>query len=89
MPRITERSTLTTKSQITIPKKVRDALGVGPGDQVRFEVKKDKVLVVPVPSTLEENFGRVKPKTRPEDFKKLRKKFEEGVGAEVLEEGQK
>jgi AbrB family looped-hinge helix DNA binding protein len=89
MPKVTDRSSLTKKSQVTIPKKIRDALGVGPGDQVRFEVKKGKVMVLPVPSKLEENFGKVRPTTRPEDFKKLRKEFEEGVGAEVLKEGQK
>lgn len=31
-----ELATLTSKSQLTLPKAVRDALGVGPGDQVRF-----------------------------------------------------
>ena len=29
-------ATLTSKSQLTLPKSVRDALGVGPGDRVRF-----------------------------------------------------
>ncbi len=31
-----EEATLTSKSQITVPKAVRDALGVGPGDKIRF-----------------------------------------------------
>ncbi|MBL8287475.1 MAG: AbrB/MazE/SpoVT family DNA-binding domain-containing protein [Rubrivivax sp.] len=31
-----ETATLTSKSQLTLPKAVRDALGVGPGDQIRF-----------------------------------------------------
>ncbi len=29
-------ATLTAKSQLTLPKPVREALGVGPGDTVRF-----------------------------------------------------
>lgn len=29
-------STLTSKGQLTLPKEVRDALGVGPGDRVEF-----------------------------------------------------
>lgn len=29
-------ATLTSKAQLTLPKAVREALGVGPGDQVRF-----------------------------------------------------
>lgn len=31
-----EEATLTSKSQLTLPKAVRDALGVGPGDQIYF-----------------------------------------------------
>lgn len=34
-------SRLTSKSQVTIPKDVRRALGVGPGEMVRFEVHED------------------------------------------------
>lgn len=29
-------ATLTSKSQLTLPKAVREALGVGPGDRIRF-----------------------------------------------------
>ena len=29
-------ATLTSKSQLTLPKEVRDAMGVGPGDRIRF-----------------------------------------------------
>ncbi len=31
-----QTATLTSKSQITVPKAVRDALGVGPGDKIQF-----------------------------------------------------
>lgn len=31
-----ETATLTSKSQITVPKAVRDALGLSPGDRIRF-----------------------------------------------------
>jgi AbrB family looped-hinge helix DNA binding protein len=34
-------SKLTTKSQITVPKDVRTALGVGPGQQVKFDIGED------------------------------------------------
>ena len=31
-----EEATVTSKSQITLPKAVRDALGVAPGDKIQF-----------------------------------------------------
>lgn len=31
-----DEATLTSKSQLTLPKGVREALGVGPGDRIRF-----------------------------------------------------
>jgi AbrB family looped-hinge helix DNA binding protein len=33
----TQTATVTSKGQITIPKRVRETLGLGPGDQVTFE----------------------------------------------------
>lgn len=37
-------STLTTKGQVTIPKPVRDALGVHAGDRVSFLIREDGVV---------------------------------------------
>ncbi len=40
-------TTLTSKGQVTIPKPVRDRLGVKPGDEVAFEMTADgKVTIV-------------------------------------------
>ena len=86
MPEVMHKTALTSKSQITLPRKVREVLKVSPGDQVSFQIDGSEVKVVAVPSLLEENFGRVKPKRTPEDFKKQRKDFEKGVAEEVLKE---
>ena len=86
MPKLINRTALTKKSQITLPKKVREVLKVKPGDQVSFEVEGNEVKIVPLPSLLDENFGKVKPKRKPEDWQELRKIFEEEVGEEVLKE---
>jgi antitoxin PrlF len=40
---------LTTKSQVTVPKAIRQALGVGPGEEVDYQIQPDgKVLMFPV-----------------------------------------
>lgn len=86
MPEVMHKTALTRKSQITLPRKIREILKVGPGDQVSFQIEGSEVKVVAVPSLLENNFGKVKPKIKPEDFKKQRKDFEKGVAEDVLKE---
>lgn len=43
-------ATLTSKGQLTLPKEVRAALGVGPGDRVDFVLMKDGNFAV-LPAT--------------------------------------
>lgn len=43
------RSRITTQGQITVPKVVRDAMGVGPGDELEFEPMAEGYLVRPRP----------------------------------------
>lgn len=39
-------TTLTSKGQVTIPKQVRDALGLAPGSSVEFAVNRDGDVVI-------------------------------------------
>jgi AbrB family looped-hinge helix DNA binding protein len=39
---------ITSKGQLTLPREIRRALGVGPGDQVAFELTERGVQVWPV-----------------------------------------
>ena len=41
-------SAITSKGQTTLPKVVRDALGVRSGDRVRYVIFGDKVRILPV-----------------------------------------
>lgn len=41
--------TITTKGQVTIPKKIREKLGLVPGDKVIFEEDKNSAKVRPAP----------------------------------------
>mgnify|MGYP001184321769 CR=1 FL=1 len=36
---------LTQKSQVTVPKNIREILGIGPGDEIDFEVQGKKILI--------------------------------------------
>ena len=86
MPKVVDKTVLTQKSQVTIPKKIREVLNVGPGDMVRFEVENGVVKIFPVPSVLDENFGSINPHSKPEDFGEIRKNFERQVGEDASKE---
>ena len=42
------QTSVTSKGQLTLPKRVRDALGLKPGDTVRFFIHGNEVLVAAV-----------------------------------------
>ncbi|MEB1611142.1 type II toxin-antitoxin system PrlF family antitoxin [Xanthomonas campestris pv. campestris] len=46
MPTIREQATITSKGQITLPKPIRQALGVDAGGKVYFELREDGQIVV-------------------------------------------
>ena len=51
-------SMLTSKSQTTLPKAVRNALGVGPGDRIRYTISDDDVRILAV-RPIERLFGTI------------------------------
>jgi len=54
-------TTVTSKGQVTIPKAIREAMGVNPGDRVRFTQREDGTVVVE-PETVDVRslYGRFK-----------------------------
>lgn len=61
-------ATLTSKCQVTIPKKIRETLGLGPGSQVDFDVDEQGRIII-------RKSGRTTPR-RPPD----RDRFERARG---------
>ena len=58
-------ATLTSKGQITVPKAVRDALGVRPGDRLAFRIRGDGTVTVEADTVdLLSLRGIVKPKVQ-------------------------
>ncbi len=54
-------ATLTSKGQVTIPKKVRDSLRLHAGDAIHFFITKDgDALLRPVTRKVDDVFGRLR-----------------------------
>ena len=66
-------SSVTKKGQVTIPLAVRKLLDIKPYDRVTFRVSGDRVELLPSSSTLETAFGAVQPRSRPENWKTVRR----------------
>jgi AbrB family looped-hinge helix DNA binding protein len=60
---VTETATLTSKSQLTLPKAVRDALGVGPGDRLRFVPSLNGFRIVAIKGDISRFRGAFKSRT--------------------------
>nr|CAD6602906.1 AbrB/MazE/SpoVT family DNA-binding domain-containing protein [Rhizobium sp. TCK] len=68
-------TTVTTKGQVTIPKAVRDLLGIAPGTKVDFQRHADGSVVL----------TRADKKTRPASrFQRLRGHAGEGLSTEAI-----
>jgi antitoxin PrlF len=59
-------ATVTSKGQITIPQKVRAALGVSFGDRIDFvELEKGQFMIVPVTHSIKELKGFIRKRAKP------------------------
>lgn len=66
-------STLTNKGQVTIPKAVRDSLGLHPGDKLEFIVTQSgEAFFRPVTKRVDDVFGRLhEPGRKPVPIEKM------------------
>ncbi len=71
-------TTLTQRSQVTVPAEVRRLLGLKPRGKVTFTIAEGEVRLKPVAYSLESAYGSVKPSRRPEDFDALSRAARDG-----------
>ena len=70
-------SVLTSKGQTTLPKPVREALGVGPGDRVRYVVLPTEVRIFGV-RPIGRLFGALTYEGPPVDLSDMERAIEDG-----------
>lgn len=74
-------SRITSKGQVTVPKAVRDALGVQPGDRIAFRIEDDgSVVVEPETVDLLALRGLLKPRRRGITTDEMREAIRKGAG---------
>lgn len=80
---------MTSKGQITIPKEIREALGLKPSDRVIVTIEKGCALLKPLHGNILDLGGSVKvsAKEKKADFRKIREKVREEMAKGVAKEG--
>ena len=79
-------SVLTSKGQTTIPKDVRNLLGLEPNDKIFYMVEGKRVILKPLKGNILDLRGSVATKDKPIDFKKLRDTTRKKVARKIVEE---
>jgi AbrB family looped-hinge helix DNA binding protein len=80
-------STVTRKGQVTIPKLIRERLGVQEGEKVSFSVRGEEVVLRVLRGTILDLKGSVKPSARPEDFGVVREAVKRSVAGRAARRG--
>lgn len=75
---------ITTKGQVTIPKKVRDDLGVTTGDIIVFSKKGEDIIIKPA-STLLDLKGIIDSPKKVKDWNGVRRTAKRSVAKRVVE----
>lgn len=78
-------STITSRGQVTIPKKMRMALNLHPSEKVCFYAWDKKIIIEPIPDFLSLG-GNFKTTRKAPSTKKLREYMEENIARDVINE---
>ncbi|MDQ6832212.1 MAG: AbrB/MazE/SpoVT family DNA-binding domain-containing protein [Chloroflexota bacterium] len=80
-------STVTSKGQVTIPRHLRDRLGIVPGEQVIFSLGEDEIRIARSVSIVERTAGALEPLPgvrAPETAEEMRRMAEEAIAEDAL-----
>ena len=80
-------SILTKKGQTTIPKGVREFLGIKPNDKILYLIEGNKVVIKPLKGNILDLKGSVKTKDKPINFKKVRSVTKKKLARKIVESG--
>jgi len=77
-------ATLTNKGQVTIPKAIRESLGLHPGDKIEFVVLENgKSYIKPITKRVDDVFGRLhKPGMKPVSVDEMNEKLRQKMRAD-------
>ena len=79
-------SSITSKWQTTIPKDIRNFMGLKPNDKILYIVDGEKVILKPLKGNILDLRGSVTPKKKPVDFKKVRTTVKKKVAKKIIED---
>jgi antitoxin PrlF len=80
-------SVITRKGQVTIPKDLRDFLGLEEGQKVYFIRRGDEVILKVLRGNILDLKGSVKPSKRPEDFERIRESVKKETSGRIARDG--
>ncbi len=78
-------SVLTKKWQTTIPKQIRNHLGLQPNDKIFYLIEGEQVVLKPLKGNILDLRGSVASKEKPIDFEKLRDDTRKKVARRIVE----
>lgn len=84
------RARITSKGQVTLPKRIRDALGLSKSAVVEFELREGEAVLKPVSSGgFLALYGSVRPRRSPEDWSQVRAETRAATASRAVRRGRR
>ena len=80
------RSKVTSKGQVTLPKELREALGIRAADEVTFELREGEAVIKPARRGFLSRFGSISLQERPEDWQKVRELVSKDIAQKITKD---